>query len=82
MPARGGGLALPRNETLTLTPAQADGAPFAPGSVDVVISCLASRTGTKSDSYAIDLEATKNCMEAAQAAEPAIHLNTQRQKSS
>lgn len=34
--------------------------------IDVVISCLASRSGTKSDSYAIDYQATLNCLEVAQ----------------
>ena len=33
--------------------------------VDGVISCLASRSGTKSDSFAIDYQATLNCLEAA-----------------
>ena len=41
---------------------------FAPGSVDVVVSCLASRSGTKKDSYAIDYQASLNCAEAAKAA--------------
>jgi divinyl chlorophyllide a 8-vinyl-reductase len=41
---------------------------MAAGAVDVVISCLASRTGTKSDSFAIDYQATLNCLEAARAA--------------
>lgn len=41
---------------------------FAKGSVDVVVSCLASRTGTKSDSFAIDYQATLNSLEAARAA--------------
>jgi len=36
--------------------------------VDVVISCLASRSGSKKDSYAIDYQATLNCLEAARAA--------------
>jgi divinyl chlorophyllide a 8-vinyl-reductase len=34
---------------------------------DVVISCLASRSGTKSDSYKIDYQATLNCLNAARA---------------
>ena len=42
--------------------------PFAPGSVDVVISCLASRSGSKKDSFAIDYQATLNSLEAAKAA--------------
>ncbi|CAM9453431.1 unnamed protein product [Ascophyllum nodosum] len=33
--------------------------------VDGVISCLASRSGTKSDSQAIDYQATLNCLDAA-----------------
>jgi len=43
-------------------------AAFAQGSVDVVISCLASRSGSKRDSFAIDYQATLNCLEAARAA--------------
>lgn len=43
----------------------APGGPLAPGAADVVISCLASRSGTKADSYAIDYQATLNCLEAA-----------------
>jgi divinyl chlorophyllide a 8-vinyl-reductase len=35
---------------------------------DVVISCLASRSGTKSDSYAIDYQATLNTLNAARKA--------------
>jgi divinyl chlorophyllide a 8-vinyl-reductase len=35
---------------------------------DVVISCLASRSGTKSDSYAIDYQATLNTLNAAKTA--------------
>ncbi|KAG8465935.1 hypothetical protein KFE25_005505 [Diacronema lutheri] len=46
----------------------APGAPFAPGAVDVVVSCLASRSGTKKDSWAIDYQATLNCVEAARVA--------------
>jgi len=38
------------------------------GSVDVVISCLASRSGSKKDSFAIDYQATLNCLDAARAA--------------
>lgn len=33
--------------------------------IDGLISCLASRSGTKSDSFAIDYQATLNCLEAA-----------------
>ena len=36
--------------------------------MDVVISCLASRSGSKKDSFAIDYQATLNCLEAAKAA--------------
>ncbi|CAM9278284.1 unnamed protein product [Phaeothamnion confervicola] len=36
--------------------------------VDCVISCLASRNGTKADSWAIDHQATLNCLEEAKAA--------------
>jgi len=46
----------------------APGGPLAPGSVDVVISCLASRSGSKKDSFAIDYQATLNSLEAARAA--------------
>jgi divinyl chlorophyllide a 8-vinyl-reductase len=35
--------------------------------VDAVISCLASRSGTKADSFAIDYQATLNCLNAGQA---------------
>ena len=42
--------------------------PLAAGSADVVISCLASRSGSKKDSFAIDYQATLNCLEAAKAA--------------
>jgi len=43
-------------------------APFAKGGVDIVISCLASRSGSKSDSFAIDYQATLNCLNAAREA--------------
>jgi len=46
----------------------APGGPFEQGKVDVVISCLASRTGSKKDSFAIDYQATLNCLDAARAA--------------
>jgi len=49
----------------TLTAA---GGPFEKGAVDVVISCLASRSGSKKDSFAIDYQATLNCLEAAREA--------------
>ena len=41
---------------------------FPPGSVDAVICCLASRSGTRKDSFAIDYQASLNCAEAAKAA--------------
>ena len=44
------------------------GAPFAKGEVDVVVSCLASRSGSKKDSFAIDYQATLNCLNAAREA--------------
>lgn len=34
------------------------------GNVDSIISCLASRSGIKKDAYAIDYQATFNCLEA------------------
>ncbi|CAN0471233.1 unnamed protein product, partial [Ectocarpus sp. 8 AP-2014] len=33
--------------------------------IDGLVSCLASRSGTKSDSFAIDYQATLNCLETA-----------------
>jgi divinyl chlorophyllide a 8-vinyl-reductase len=36
---------------------------------DIVISCLASRSGTKSDSFLIDYQATSNVLAAAKAAQ-------------
>ena len=48
-------------DTTSLTQSAA----FKPGHVDIVISCLASRSGSKSDSFAIDYQATKNCLDAA-----------------
>ena len=36
------------------------------GSVDAIISCLASRSGIKKDAYAIDYQATLNCLRAGQ----------------
>lgn len=36
------------------------------GPIDVVVSCLASRSGIKRDAYAIDYQATLTCLEAAQ----------------
>jgi divinyl chlorophyllide a 8-vinyl-reductase len=35
--------------------------------IDAVVSCLASRSGIKKDAYAIDYQATSNCLKAAQA---------------
>jgi len=49
-------------------PSQLASGPFAKGEVDVVISCLASRSGSKKDSFKIDYQATLNCLEAARAA--------------
>jgi len=34
------------------------------GKIDAVISCLASRSGIKKDAYAIDYQASKNCLDA------------------
>jgi divinyl chlorophyllide a 8-vinyl-reductase len=34
------------------------------GDIDAVISCLASRSGIKKDAYAIDYQASKNCLDA------------------
>lgn len=34
--------------------------------IDAVVSCLASRSGIKKDAYAIDYQATSNCLQAAQ----------------
>jgi divinyl chlorophyllide a 8-vinyl-reductase len=33
------------------------------GDIEAVISCLASRSGIKKDAYAIDYQATQNCLE-------------------
>ena len=33
------------------------------GDIDAVVSCLASRSGIKKDSFAIDYQATKNCLD-------------------
>ena len=41
---------------------------FPIGSVDAVVCCLASRTGTRKDSFAIDYQAALNCAEAAKKA--------------
>lgn len=37
------------------------------GNIEAVISCLASRSGIKKDAYAIDYQATLNCLESGQA---------------
>jgi len=37
------------------------------GNIDAVISCLASRSGIKKDAYAIDYQATLNCLESGRA---------------
>jgi len=34
------------------------------GKIEAVVSCLASRSGIKKDAYAIDYQATKNCLDA------------------
>ena len=49
-------------------PATLSSGPLAKGAVDVVVTCLASRSGSKKDSFAIDYQATLNCLEAARAA--------------
>jgi len=36
------------------------------GNIDAIVSCLASRSGIKKDAYAIDYQATLNCLEAGQ----------------
>jgi len=41
---------------------------FVAGSFDAVGCCLASRTGTKKDSFAIDYQAALNCAKATKAA--------------
>lgn len=33
------------------------------GNIEAVVSCLASRSGIKKDAYAIDYQATKNCLD-------------------
>lgn len=37
------------------------------GKIDAVVSCLASRSGIKKDAYAIDYQATLNCLESGRA---------------
>ncbi|VEU40411.1 unnamed protein product [Pseudo-nitzschia multistriata] len=44
--------------TKTMEKIKADG-----GDIEAVISCLASRSGIKKDAYAIDYQATKNCLD-------------------
>eukprot|EP00534_Pseudo-nitzschia_fraudulenta_P000515 CAMPEP_0201131454 /NCGR_PEP_ID=MMETSP0850-20130426/42821_1 /ASSEMBLY_ACC=CAM_ASM_000622 /TAXON_ID=183588 /ORGANISM="Pseudo-nitzschia fraudulenta, Strain WWA7" /LENGTH=367 /DNA_ID=CAMNT_0047401497 /DNA_START=80 /DNA_END=1183 /DNA_ORIENTATION=+ len=48
----------PEQLTKTMESIKADG-----GDIDAVISCLASRSGIKKDAYAIDYQATKNCLD-------------------
>ncbi|KAJ1623719.1 hypothetical protein T492DRAFT_633112 [Pavlovales sp. CCMP2436] len=62
------GAAIVQGDVTDRASLSATGAPFAPGAVDIVISCLASRSGTKKDSWDIDYQATLNCVEAAKAA--------------
>ena len=38
------------------------------GNIEAIVSCLASRSGIKRDAYAIDYQATLNCLEAGRAA--------------
>lgn len=59
------GVAEPKFEGATIVEADvcdpsslAKSAAFSKGGVDVVVSCLASRSGSKSDSFAIDYQAT------------------------
>lgn len=44
--------------TKTMEAIKADG-----GDIDAIVSCLASRSGIKKDAYAIDYQATKNCLD-------------------
>jgi divinyl chlorophyllide a 8-vinyl-reductase len=37
------------------------------GNIDTIVSCLASRSGIKKDAYAIDYQATLNCLESGRA---------------
>jgi divinyl chlorophyllide a 8-vinyl-reductase len=69
------GAAEPKFEGATIVEADvcdpsslAKSAAFSKGGVDVVVSCLASRSGSKSDSFAIDYQATLNSLNAARAA--------------
>lgn len=39
------------------------------GDIEAIISCLASRSGIKKDAYAIDYQATKNCLDSGIAAD-------------
>mmetsp|Transcript_18139 Transcript_18139/g.45105 ORF Transcript_18139/g.45105 Transcript_18139/m.45105 type:complete len:370 (+) Transcript_18139:95-1204(+) len=48
----------PEQLTKTMESIKADS-----GDIDAVVSCLASRSGIKSDSFAIDYQATKNCLD-------------------
>lgn len=47
----------------TLTKTMADIKVKNGGNVDTIVSCLASRSGIKKDAYAIDYQATLNCLE-------------------
>jgi len=53
----------PQRLTETLQSITAD----AGGSIESIISCLASRSGIKKDAYAIDYQATLNCLESGRA---------------
>merc|ERR1719162_1670567 len=48
----------PQQLTKAMESIKADG-----GDIDAVVSCLASRSGIKKDAYAIDYQATKNCLD-------------------
>jgi len=49
----------PQQLTKTMESIKADGS-----DIDAVVSCLASRSGIKKDAYAIDYQASKNCLDA------------------
>jgi len=53
----------PEQLTKTMETIKADG-----GDIDAVVSCLASRSGIKKDAYAIDYQASKNCLDSGIAA--------------
>lgn len=48
----------PEELTKTMESIKADS-----GDIDAIVSCLASRSGVKKDSFAIDYQATKNCLD-------------------